>query len=294
MLTGPAAEGTSVARVSTIVSPPSRDLPHSDRRLLWIKKRVLRRSYQSADQVLAVSQSTADAAESFYHLPKGHVQVLPSPTDIDRIDRSIPIDPPKWNPHHAHLLCVGRLSDEKGQQDLIPAFAMAQSRLSRTSNSPQTLELHLLGEGPNESQLRELVRQQGLDQVVHFHGHVANPYSMMAACDLVCIPSHYEGFPNVMMEAMVCRVPIVATAASASMEQLMSNTYGLPLCQPRSIEGLAQQIVDRFEHAERWNAGMEVARRYVEKHHSMNAWIAQMSRILESAVHLRRKSSASR
>lgn len=294
MLTGPAAEGTSVARVSTIVSPPSRDLPHSDRRLLWIKKRVLRRSYQSADQVLAVSQSTADDAECFYHLLKGHVQVLPSPTDIDRIDRSIPLDPPKWNPHHAHLLCVGRLSDEKGQEDLIAAFAMAQSRLSQTIPSPQTIELHLLGEGPNESLLRELVRQHRMEQVVHFHGHVTNPYSMMAACDLVCIPSHYEGFPNVMMEAMVCRVPIVATAASASMEQLMSQTYGLPLSPPRSIEGLAQQIVDRFEHPDRWNSGIEVARRHVEKHHSMGAWIEQMSRILESAVHHRRRISVSK
>ena len=107
----------------------------------------------------------------------------------------------------AVILTVGRLSREKGHADLLRSFA----RL-RAMNPGRDLRLVIVGEGPELDGLRQLRTSLGLDAVVVFTGQqsVVRPYYAMS--DVFVLPSHSEGSPNVLLEAMDARLPVVATA----------------------------------------------------------------------------------
>ena len=105
------------------------------------------------------------------------------------------------------VLCVGRLSREKAQADLIEAAA-----LLRRENSQRKLRFILAGEGPDQQMLTDLARSLLVEDWFIFSGYVPElkPYYTLAS--LFVLPSHTEGSPNVLLEAMSAGLPIVATA----------------------------------------------------------------------------------
>jgi glycosyltransferase involved in cell wall biosynthesis len=104
------------------------------------------------------------------------------------------------------LLSVGRLSPEKGHADLIEAInQLRRARLSRA------FHLLIVGDGFERNAIRRKIDQLGLEGLVTLTGQQDNmrPYYSMA--DIVVLPSHSEGSPNVLLEAMAARIPTVAT-----------------------------------------------------------------------------------
>lgn len=106
------------------------------------------------------------------------------------------------------LLCVGRLSQEKGHADLLHAYA----RIRELADEP-SLRLVLVGAGPELHRLEGLCRSLKLTDSVVLTGQQddLNPYYGIA--DVFLLPSLSEGCPNVLLEAMAAGVPVVATAA---------------------------------------------------------------------------------
>ena len=73
--------------------------------------------------------------------------------------------------------------------------------------------LTLLGEGPLRPELERLAQQSGVADRVHFVGFQKNPYPFFAQADAFVLSSRYEGFPNVVLEALACGTPVIATPA---------------------------------------------------------------------------------
>ncbi|MCX6615979.1 MAG: glycosyltransferase [Acidobacteria bacterium] len=107
----------------------------------------------------------------------------------------------------AVVLAVGRLSREKGHVDLIEAAA----RLRR-HHPDLPLRVVLVGEGPERAVIQARVAAQGLDGAVVLCGHQADVAPFYALATVVALPSHSEGSPNVLLEAMAAGIPVVATA----------------------------------------------------------------------------------
>jgi glycosyltransferase involved in cell wall biosynthesis len=103
---------------------------------------------------------------------------------------------------HINIVAVGRLVRDKGFDLLIEAFL----RLNRSD-----LTLTILGEGPIRSSLEAQIVAGGVVDRVRLLGFKTNPYSYMAAADAFVLPSRTEGFPNVLLEALACGTPVVAT-----------------------------------------------------------------------------------
>jgi glycosyltransferase involved in cell wall biosynthesis len=104
------------------------------------------------------------------------------------------------------LLSVGRLSPEKGHADLIDAINhLCKWRTGRN------FHLLIVGEGPEQNAIQQKIDRLGLGDLVTLTGqqHNMRPYYSMA--DIVVLPSHSEGSPNVLLEAMAARLPTVAT-----------------------------------------------------------------------------------
>jgi glycosyltransferase involved in cell wall biosynthesis len=134
------------------------------------------------------------------------------------------------------LLSVGRLSKEKGQTDLIQAVA-----LLRKQNSDCNLRLIIVGDGPDANKLKDTARSAGVEDWVVFAGHQTDvtPYYTMA--DLMVLPSHTEGSPNALLEAMAAGLPIVATAVGGVPEIVTSEKEAL-LVEKDDPEALAAAI----------------------------------------------------
>ena len=113
------------------------------------------------------------------------------------------------------VVACGRLSREKGHWQLIRAFSV----LLQTQPDAR---LVILGEGPMEEPLRELVHARGLANQVQLAGFAANPFSWLARARLVVQSSLWEGFPNTLLEAMALGRPVVSTDCSSGPRELLA------------------------------------------------------------------------
>jgi len=110
------------------------------------------------------------------------------------------------------LLAVGRLSAEKGHADLIEAMALLRD------SHPGNFRLIVAGDGPERRSLERRCSALDLSGSVIFTGHQADIAHYYGIADLFVLPSHSEGSPNVLLEAMAAGLPIVSTAAGGAAE----------------------------------------------------------------------------
>lgn len=208
LIAAPAANRCKIPRVSTIVSPPSRAVPLNAGRFLAIKRRRLRSAYRSAAAVIAVSEPTARDAAIYYGLPRSTWTVIPNPVDAAALDAIVAQSPKPRRDERFTIACVGRMSIEKGQADLLRAAAC----LATSHPDFPMPKFWMIGDGPLRTSFEQTVDSLGLRDHFDFVGHVEQPAVWVAAADAVCIPSHFEGFPNVMLEAMALGIPVIARA----------------------------------------------------------------------------------
>jgi glycosyltransferase involved in cell wall biosynthesis len=129
---------------------------------------------------------------------------------------------------------VGRLSPEKGVDVLLQAFALARENASAA-------QLAIIGDGPMREQLRQQADQLGISPSVHFSGFVPSAASIIPMLALLAIPSHSEGLPVVMLEALRARTPIVATRVGGIPSALEEGRAGR-LVPPGNAAALAEAI----------------------------------------------------
>lgn len=282
LVTGPATKATKTARASAIVSPPEFDLVRSEKRWLGWKKAALRKAYTSADSLITVAPGVAESASRFYGIPLESFRIVSSPVDLERIDScaKLPWTGLRLRPDRKHIVVIGRLSEEKGQNYLLQAVARYRADIS--SNFAPPIDLHIVGDGILRQELVGLARSLGIEDSVFFHGHLSDPFPLLKRCDLFVLPSLYEGLPNVLLEAMVCRIPILATNTEQGAGELLRR-YPLGTLVPAGdAVALEKAMVDRFVTPDPWLSRLEPAREYVENHHSLKHWIEEMSDLFES------------
>jgi glycosyltransferase involved in cell wall biosynthesis len=141
------------------------------------------------------------------------------------------------------LLTVGRLSREKGHIDLLQALS-----LLRESNAIGKLHLIIVGDGPEKQRLLEAASRYQVAPWVSFVGHQVDvaPYYTMA--DLMVLPSHTEGSPNVLLEAMAAGLPIVATSVGG-VPEIVTNGKQALLVEKSNHAALASAITRLLDDA---------------------------------------------
>ncbi|MFC5141981.1 glycosyltransferase [Actinomycetospora rhizophila] len=134
-----------------------------------------------------------------------------------------------------HLLCVGRLSRQKGQDILLRALALARADLP-----PVTLTL--VGSGPEEASLQEACTRLGLDDVVEFIGYTSEPEAYFRAADCLVLPSRWEGFGVVLVEALQTGLPLLAADCDFGPADVITDARIGELVAPNDEHALAEGL----------------------------------------------------
>jgi glycosyltransferase involved in cell wall biosynthesis len=198
-------------------------------------------SLPTADRVLTSSASFVDDLErKNIHRDRIHVQHMPvrkfatvSEKQKAELRQRLRIDD-----RTRVLLCVGRLSQEKGHADLIRALPTMREL---AGNTP--LRLIVVGEGPERLRIEQLRSSLNLTDVVTLVGQQNDTSPYYAIADVFLLPSHSEGCPNVLLEAMAAGVPVVATAVGGIPEVVTDGRDAI-LVKKNDLDGLASATVN--------------------------------------------------
>lgn len=227
------------AHVALVRNHTTGELAHDGALRRTLLGAALRQGLRAADIVGCVSQSVADDVIDFAGLPAERVVTTYNPVPMPVPDLARPL--PGWPSGAAKVLvAAGRLAPQKDYPTLLRASALAAREVR--------FDLVILGEGPLHDEIAALAAALGIADRVHLLGFVAAPEDYIARCDAFVLTSLFEGFPNVIAEALSLGRTVVATdAPGGSAEILGDGAYGYvaPMGDP---ERFAALIVAALAH----------------------------------------------
>ena len=128
----------------------------------------------------------------------------------------------QWVKNKSYKIIIGsgRLDYNKGFQDLLFAFDIVQKKNKR-------VKLLILGSGPELINLKKICKEKKIEEHVDFLGFVKNPLKYYSKANIFVMPSHSEGMPNALVEAMMCGcTPVSSNCVSGPKELLQNGKYG--------------------------------------------------------------------
>lgn len=232
----------------------------------FFKTRIWRRIYPCwGRRVVAISKPVAQHLSKDFHVEPSRVVLIPNGIDLSRfvIPRQEERDATrrKFNVQGAPIIgIIARLSDVKGHADLIKAFKEVLLKFPDA-------KLLIVGEGPQEDDLRRLVEGLRLSHRVDFYKIVNRTADVMPLFDVFVMPSLQEGLGLSVLEAQAMGLPVVASRVGGLADIIEHNRTGI-LVEPQDPGALAEAICGVLAHpAKAWDMG-RAARMFVEKHYS--------------------------
>ncbi|MGM0607778.1 MAG: glycosyltransferase [Candidatus Muiribacteriota bacterium] len=131
------------------------------------------------------------------------------------------------------IISCGRLTKVKNFPLLLNAFKLVLKN--------KKCQLIILGKGPDEKVLKEYTHKLKIQKQVNFLGFKENPFKFLNAADIFVLSSEYEGFGNVILEAMTCKTPVISTKTSGAKDIIINDFNGIIL-QKNTASELAKKI----------------------------------------------------
>jgi glycosyltransferase involved in cell wall biosynthesis len=183
---------------------------------------LIKNLYPKSDLIISKAKGMQDDMQSLFHFKNDKV-IINNPYDIKKIESLSKenIDNFTFNKNKKYLISVGRLISLKRNHELI-------NSLNTLSDN---IEIIFLGDGSQKNKLINLTKDLQLENRVHFLGQVENPYKYLAKANIFVSCSESEGFPNVLVEAMICAIPIVSSDCISGPKEILApnkeNEFGL-------------------------------------------------------------------
>ncbi len=199
---------------------------------------LMRWLYPSADKVVACSQGLARDLEIYLGFNHGKIDVIYNPVIDEKLAEkaNLFVEHPWFNKGEIPVvLGAGRLVRQKDFATLIRAFALVKKE--------QKVRLVILGEGQLKNQLLTLVGQLNLENDVVILDFVENPYAYMAKSAVFVLSSGWEGFGNVVAEALAAGAPVVSTNCPSGPAEILDNGKYGELVAVGNSQGMAEAIL---------------------------------------------------
>ncbi len=227
-------------RYASYHSQENRYLKEYNINILYDEYQKKRKSlvYKFTSMIFPVSEAMIEEIINIYNVPLKKIKCFHNALEDPKLDiRSNIIDENK-------IICVGRLDYGKGQDVLIKAMDLVHQK-------KHEIKLDIVGAGINHSILKEMVDELNLNKVVEFIGQVPHQqiFSLMSDAYAVIVPSRFEAFCFVVIEAMSVGVPVIASHVGGIPEIIRDKIDGF-LVPPENPEILASRILDLFDDKE--------------------------------------------
>jgi glycosyltransferase involved in cell wall biosynthesis len=198
--------------------------------------------FRYADAAICISQGVAEDFFETIRMPRQKIHVVYNPVispDFEQQSRESIFHP--WFTPDALpvILAVGRLATAKDYPTLLRAFSIVCQE--------RPAHLLILGEGSERLRLERLARQLGIVEKIQMPGFVENPFPYMAHARMLVLSSRWEGFGNVLVEALACGTPVVSTDCKSGPGEILENgRFGrlVPVGDPKA---LAEAILETMQ-----------------------------------------------
>lgn len=196
---------------------------------------ALRLLYPRAAAIVALSEGVRRDLAVLVPRAADHLTVIHNAA-VDETTERLAAEPPAGAPGGAGpvIVACGRLVTQKGFDVLLDAFALVRRRLPA--------RLWLVGDGDLRAHLERHAVRIGVREAVWFAGFQTNPYAFMRAADVFALSSRWEGFGNVIVEAMAVGTPVVAADCPHGPGEIIQHGINGLLVPPEDAEALAAAI----------------------------------------------------
>lgn len=186
--------------------------------------------YPFAHAVVVQSETVSRWINAFVN--KNRIYVIPNPVYPPK---PVSVDIKKTLPDGINIVAMGRLGPEKGFDILLDAFAQCAVKYKHW-------RLTILGEGIERGRLEHQAEMLGVAHLVSFPGRLREPVSILRQADLFVMSSRYEGFPNALLEAMACGLPVISFDCPSGPREIIRPGEDGILVPPESVSALAEAM----------------------------------------------------
>jgi glycosyltransferase involved in cell wall biosynthesis len=186
---------------------------------------LVRLSYPRASHVIAVSEGVVDDLAIHFAVARDRMSAIANPVDHSRI-AALAAEDVEIEVTADDVVAAGRLVPNKNFAMLLDAFAASHI----------DGRLILMGEGPERATLELQASRLGIADRLVMPGFVANPFAVLARAGLFALPSNAEGFPNGLVEAMACGLPVVATNCASGPSEILAHARREDVTGPRMVD----------------------------------------------------------
>ena len=218
-------------KIPTILSLQCGDLDHPKKQKK-IPKWLWRKIHTTPDYITAISSFLAKRAERLRASSK-NIFIIPNGFDVNEL-------PPKGKIVEKRVVCVARLSWEKGVVYLIEALAEIKKIYP-------SAHLVLVGDGPAEEKIQSLVEKLGLADIVFFKGFLPHRVVLkeISQGEVFVCPSLAEGLGNVFLEAQACGTPVIGTDVGGIPDIIQGGFNGL-LIPAKNSQAIVEAVIKIF------------------------------------------------
>ena len=195
-------------------------------------------AYRNCHRVVAVSTGVKRSLIESLRLNDSRVDVIFNAIDVERIERLSKAPSPYYIGPQT-ITTMGRLVPQKRYDVLLNAFALVRSQ-------NKSARLVVLGDGPLREELENLAKRLNIYDHVDFLGFLDNPFPIIASSSVFVLSSDFEGFGNVLVEALAVGLPVVSTNCETGPSEILADgKYGLLAAtgNPQSISTCIESVL---------------------------------------------------
>ena len=253
-------------------------LPHA--RLGWLKTLLIQFTYRRADKVISVSKGIYDALVQDFKIDKEKLTIIYNPFDIKQIQKlsqnDVSLQYFEEHKDYYIIISIGRLERQKNYKFLLESFSLIKD---------ENIRLVILGQGSLRDELMKIVQEKGIEKKVDFIGFQENPFSWIAKADLFVLSSDWEGFGNVIVEAMCCGTPVISTDCPSGPNEIITHNQNGFLVPMNDKSALIRAILRMKEKPEMRESFCDQAFETI-KQFDMNKIVRKYEKTFEEILHL--------
>lgn len=221
------------------------------------EKRLTEKLYKKHDMIWTVNDNIAAEVSEIF--PTNNIYALPNPLDCNAIlEKSLAPCDIIFDKTKINIVLLGRISSEKGFGRVVRI--MRQNLFAQFPN----VHIYIIGGGPSQEPFHKRITELDLSDKITLLGSQANPFPYLKQADLLILPSKYESFGLVIMEAMLLNVPVIATATTGAKYVTQNGKYAC--CVENDDDALQNAIYQFLKDPKSYNYPKADAQKWVWQH----------------------------